>query len=85
MPRVPAFVRMSVRVAMRMPFAVIVPVRMSISVRVFVRMNISAAVLVRVAVFIVVHSFYYTSPLASRVPCPPALITQFDNSPPRIN
>ncbi len=40
---------------------------------VFMRMN-TPIVCVRVEVFVVVHRFHYT-----------ALITQFDNSPPRIN
>src|SRR5579863_9006424 len=80
-PRMPAFVRMSVQVAMRMPFAVIVPVRMSIPVRVFVRMDIPAAVLVRVAVFIVVHRLYYTLPLASRVPVRQPLLRSLTTHP----
>ena len=53
MSRMPAFVRMSVRV--------------SIPVCAFVRMDIPAAVLVRVAVFIVVHLSHYTS-LAALTP-----------------
>ena len=62
-PRMPALVRMSVRVIVPVP----------ITMTVFMRMN-TPIVGVRVGVFVVVHRFHYT-----------ALITQFDNSPPRIN